>query len=279
MIEPIIALEKLCFQRNNGVLAIGQAIVQTIEDRYDLRFNRDLLAVVPHGLADKSVGIMPRPLSSTVEVLFVGRLEKRKGIDVLLACAPSLCDAFPDVRFVIVGDDTIPGENGVPYRREFEQSVAGQCLADRIVFTGAIDEAELWQRYADCDIFVAPSRFESFGLILVEAMMFGKPVIGGNTGGMREIVENGANGYLVPPGDVEALSNAIADLAKSAERRRRFGERSRKIFEEKFSKSRMVKEVQSFYKRLLKNQVNPYERDLEIGIATMEKPLSNPNYS
>ena len=99
-------------------------------------------------------------------------------------------------------------------------------------------------------------------------------VLDGNLVESDEIVENGANGYLVPPGDVEALSNAIADLAKSAKRRRRFGERSRKIFEEKFSKSEMVKEVQSFYKRLLKNQVNPYERDLEIG-ATMENDLSN----
>jgi glycogen synthase len=183
-----------------------------------------------------------------VRVLFVGRLEKRKGIDVLLDRIAPLCDAHPDLRFTMVGNDRIPSEDGGTYRERFERSDVGRRLGGRVNFTGPVDDAELRQHYADCDIFVAPSRFESFGLILVEAMMFGRPVIGCDVGGMREIVADGENGYLVPPGDAPALQAAIERLAISADLRRAFGIRSRELYEQRFSRDRMVEDAHKYYR-------------------------------
>jgi glycosyltransferase involved in cell wall biosynthesis len=178
-------------------------------------------------------------------------LEKRKGIDVLLECIPALLAEFPDVVFTIVGDDTVPGDDGVPFRVAFEKAEAGRSDLGRVRFTGVADDALRQRLYAGCDVFVAPSRSESFGLILLEAMMFGKPVVAGDNGGMRSIVTDGGNGYLVAPGNVEALHRAIAALVSSERLRSEFGACSRKLFEDRFSASRMVMETNRFYDQLL----------------------------
>ena len=82
---------------------------------------------------------------------------------------------------------------------------------------------ELERQYAACDLFVAPSLYESFGLIYLEAMRFAKPVIGCRVGGIPEIVEDGRSGLLVAPGDAAALAKAIRDLLDSPERRATMG--------------------------------------------------------
>ena len=80
--------------------------------------------------------------------------------------------------------------------------------------------------------------------------MFGKPVVAGDNGGMRVLVEEGGNGYLVPPGDPDALRRAIATLAASPIQRRAFGDRSRQLFEERFSVERMIDSTVELYRRL-----------------------------
>ena len=103
--------------------------------------------------------------------------------------------------------------------------------------------------YQTCDIFVAPSRFESFGLVLVEAMRSGKPVIGCLAGGMTEIVEHGKCGFLVPPGDAEHLAAGMLELVKSPALRESFGRAGRQRFEEEFSSARMAAESVPLYRR------------------------------
>jgi glycosyltransferase involved in cell wall biosynthesis len=169
----------------------------------------------------------------------VGRLERRKGIDTLLEALAQVLGDVPDVVATIVGDDGIPGPNGTTYRADFEAG-AGRALGDRVRFAGRVPDGELGRYYAGCDLLVFPSRYESFGLVLLEAMMLGKPVIAGDAGGMRFIVEEGGNGVRFPPGDADALALAIRRLATSTELRERFGRRSREIYEERFTAERMV---------------------------------------
>jgi glycogen synthase len=90
---------------------------------------------------------------------------------------------FPRLTFTIVGNDRVKGPKGPTYRELFEASEAGRRLGGGVRFTGVLVDDELLRRYAGCDVFVAPSRYESFGLILVEAMMFGKPVTACEVGG------------------------------------------------------------------------------------------------
>lgn len=244
-----IAAEKLCYESADAFVANSPAVVDEVEDLYRIQFDRSRLEVVLLGLERPDLTLTARH-DNCVEVLFVGRLEPRKGIDLLLEVIPGLAAAHPHVRFTIVGNDAIVGPDGSTARESFERSAAGAVLTDRVVFTGILDDVEVARRYASCDVFVAPSRFESFGLILVEAMMFGKPVVGSDTGGMRHIVDDGVEGYLVPPGDAVALRRALDRLIRSPELRERMGQRALERYERDFRAVRMVETMEAYYRSL-----------------------------
>jgi glycosyltransferase involved in cell wall biosynthesis len=245
-IKGLLASEEYCYVRADAFMASGPGILEEIDSRYGVRFPHDRTGVVPLGLPDKSGVVTPATSGNSIEILFVGRLEPRKGVDTLLACAPRLLSEHPNARLTLVGDD--PQST---YRNQFLRDVTEGTVVDRVVFTGRLSDDELVERYASCDIFVAPSRFESFGLILLEAMMMGKPVVACDVGGMRMIVGHDENGYLVPPDDTEALGRALGRLVDSPDLRLRLGKRSRELYRERFSRERMVSAAEAFYGSLV----------------------------
>src|SRR5207248_10995934 len=138
------------------------------------------------------------------------------------------------VHFVLAGKDTPNTQTRKTYREAFLQAHSHEpALLARVQFTGAVSESELYQLYADSDIFCLPSRYESFGLVLLEAMMFGKPVVGVNVGGMPEIVVAGGNGFLAEPANVDSLAHNLRRLISSKSLRAEFGACSRRLFEDK----------------------------------------------
>ena len=169
-----------------------------------------------------------------MKFLFVGRLESRKGIDVLLAAAPEVLRRFPGARLDIVGDDRIERAEGGTYRAAFVARDDVSDIRDRIVFHGRVEEAALRAHYRDCDVLVAPSRYESFGLIYVEGMIFAKPVIAGRAGGGAEVIPEGVAGLLVPPGDAAALATAMVKLAGDPALRAAMGQAGRRRYESHF---------------------------------------------
>ena len=106
--------------------------------------------------------------------------------------------------------------------------------------------------YAQADIFVAPSRFESFGLMLLEAMMFAVPIVCSDIGGMREIIDGSGAGLLVPPDDPAALAAAIAELVSDGDLRVRMGGKGRSVFEQRFSDRAMAADVERFYRDVVR---------------------------
>ena len=249
-IRQMLRLEARLYEEADAVLASGPGIVAELE-RWGVRLDHDRLGLVSHGLPDLAPRAVPAWRRETgVNVLFVGRLEPRKGIDVLLAAVPTVVAANPDVTFTVVGEDAqVPGENRTQVER-FAATAAPEVAA-RVRFAGRVDDEELHRLYAECDVLAVPSRFESFGLTLLEAMMFAKPVIAVRAGGMQYIVEEGRSGVLVPPDDAAALAAAIEELAKDSELRERLGRRARQVYEERFSQDRMVEGAVAFYRRLL----------------------------
>ena len=252
VLDRMEELERICYTRATTLLAYGSDVVREIQEHHGFTVEPQRIGYVPHGLPDVPQDVEPirPPQPGAVNVLYVGRLEPRKGIDTLLACVPALCERFPDVVFTIVGRDDIPGPDGRTHRQAFEESAAGRRLRDRVLFKGVVDDDDLLRHYAGCDLFVAPSRYESFGQILVEAMRLGKPVIGCRVGGMAEIVEDGGNGYLIEAGDAAALEDRIARLLASPELRARCGARSREIFATRYTVAHMVDGLNREYDRL-----------------------------
>jgi len=159
--------------------------------------------VVPNGAAlrmgDHSVAPQEDPI-----VLFAGRLEYEKGVQTLIAAAPRIVAAHPGARFVIAGEGTYGGQL---------RDLASQSpLADRFEFLGFMDESDMPELYRQASVVVAPSIYEPFGIVALEAMAAKVPVIVGDTGGLRELVEHGENGLCVRPEDSDHLADLVNDV-------------------------------------------------------------------
>jgi hypothetical protein len=246
---PMLAVERFVLQHSSGIHAISAAIAREIGAAYDVDFGRTHISVVPLGQEDWSTLPIVPPIAlpeGVVRLLFVGRLEERKGIDVLLNVLPSLLAKHPQLHVDIVGNDQLASGHGLTYRKLFEAAHSGQKILSRVHFHGEVAEAALRGFYQACDVFVAPSRFESFGLILLEAMMFAKPVIACRAGGMVEVVDEGTSGLLAEPGDAPSLAAAIDLLVGDTDLRARMGRAGRVRYEARFTPERMAEDVLAF---------------------------------
>jgi hypothetical protein len=209
-------------------------------------------AIVPHGIPDPGAPPPPAPNPAAgMEFLFVGRFEHRKGIDVLLAAIPLVAYACPTARFTLAGS-TGDGHDWA----KFAADHPGLLADSRVQSLGRVTSERLPALYRRCDVMVAPSRYESFGLIYVEAMSHAKPVIGCRAGGIPEVVTHGATGLLVAPGDVGALADSMIRLARDAGLRDRMGWAGRADFLARFSASTLAANSIKLYQRIA-GQSNP----------------------
>jgi glycosyltransferase involved in cell wall biosynthesis len=176
-----------------------------------------------------------------IVVGMAGKLHAEKGVFDLLRAAEQLAASHPSLRLLYVGDG--------PERAALEMEAARLSLRNRIVFAGLRNDME--RMYAAMDIFVLPSTCpEAFGMVIIEAMAMGKPVIATATGGIPEIVKDRINGILVKPGDTAGIAGAISLLTDDAELFTRIAAEgrstvaryfSREVFADAFEK--VIKEV------------------------------------
>lgn len=172
------------------------------------------------GVPDNRITVLPNPapvapapskdgVSPSGELAFAGRLTEQKALDVALRAVA----AVPDVRLTVAGDG--------PVRRELDRLVAELGLGDRVTFVGPLRVDGVLDLYRRADAAVISSAWENFPHAVVEALAVGTPVIGTSVGGVAEVVTNGENGLLVPPGDPAAFGAAIARFYAEPDLRRR----------------------------------------------------------
>ncbi len=238
----MLATEKLLMTRSDAVRANSRAIVTEIENAYEFKFNPDGILVIPHGLSEVSLqhGFIQNEDRNHIEILFVGRLEARKGIDILLSSLQGILENNSDICVRIIGDNSLLNCDHKTYMEQFTQAYQNYSWFDQVVFEGKVTEDSLIEAYQSCDIFVAPSRFESFGLIFLEAMRAGKPVIGTNVGGIPEIVIDKLNGYLIETNNVIMLTEALQTLIDNKDLRQTMGSAGREIYESRFTADKMA---------------------------------------
>ena len=242
-VEAMLELERLTATRSRRFHAISAAILHDVESQYGPLAGT--AQVVPLGIRDRFDQAGDEQ-DAGVKLLFVGRLERRKGVDVLLEVLPGLLREHPGLTVKLVGQDTLNTEEEAGYRELFERRHAGSPeILGRVEFAGLVTEEELYRAYRKCDLFCAPSRFESLGLVLVEAMMMGKPVVGCAVGGMVEVVDG--NGLMAAPGDPESLRSCLDTLIRDAALRTAMGRRSRHLFENFWSLPLAVKRTAKAY--------------------------------
>lgn len=232
--DEAIAAERALLADAPLVIANTQAAAADIAAASGVTIGAERLAVVPHGLADLAAATPAPPHGEGARLLFLGRLEHRKGIDTLLAALPLLAD-LPGVTVDIAG-----APQGTSPEAAFHARYRDAPWAPRVRFLGAVAEAEKTALLAATDIVVSPARYESFGLVAVEAMMFGKPVISTTAGGIPEVVEDGATGLLVPPGEPEPLAAAMRRLITDHPLRERLGAAGRARYLARFTDDAMA---------------------------------------
>lgn len=256
-VNKLIAAEAWMLERSSLILGNSHAIVRDIEQAYRLTVDRERLRIVPHGLMpEKPEGT---PTRSGSRVLYVGRFETRKGVDVLAKAIPLVMAACPDAHFVLVGDPNVDEDGRGPTYLGRVREVVDR-YPGKVEMLGTVSREVLIEEYARADIFVAPSRYESFGLIFLEAMMQGVACVGTNVGGIPEVVEHEVTGLLVPSEDPAALAAALSRLIADPALRGRLGEAGYAAFTSKFTAEQMAKAVEAAFEGALEERAAPFTR-------------------
>ncbi len=182
--------------------------------------------VIPNGIdyhffADPALAPIQEFTDGRPNILFVGRLDERKGFRYLLQAYPRIKQAIPDARLMVVG------AFGQHAQATFERHVRDNDLGD-VHFIGRVSAETLARYYRTATLFCAPSTGgESFGIVLLEAMAAGLPVVASDIAGYRSVMSDNLQGRLVPPGDGEALAAAIVALLRQPSERARLAQQGR----------------------------------------------------
>ena len=237
--HPII---KRWQQRLHGNIAVSPAARRYVNNTFPGDYE-----IIPNGIDFKhfstDVAPMPQYQDGKINILFVGRLEKRKGLRYLLEAYGKLKWDLPNIRLIVVG----PGNPD----KESYRVMSSQNLQD-VEFVGLVSYDDLPRYYASADIFCSPATgAESFGIVLLEAMSAGKPVVASDIEGFRGVMTHGEQGLLVPKKDSNALAEALGMLARDPELRRKLGGNGNRLAKE-YRWEVVAGRVEAYYNTCLK---------------------------
>jgi phosphatidylinositol alpha-mannosyltransferase len=249
----------------------GHIVVSEVAREYHLRYFPAEYTVIPNGV---DVELFGRPGLAPMEefmdgrpnILFVGRLERRKGLPYLIEALVHVKRQVPDARLIVVGAYDDLGK--VPFLLQ----VRHLGLND-VHFVGRVTDEDLARYYRTADAFCAPSTgMESFGMVLLEAMASGAPIVASDIEGYREVMDDGLQGVLVKPECPEELAYALVSLLRDPERRRAMSANGREKAE-RYAWPIVAARVLEFYTSVRErvSAASP-SRAMRTGIPALERP-------
>lgn len=233
-------------RRSRHLISPTLALAREVAQRWRLDVNE--IDVIPTGIDPPQLSAAPVPdfLVEAPYVLYFGRLEVRKGVDVLIDALPSVLEEHPDVNAVFIGQDML--FRGAPFA-----DYAGEKCAEawpRLHFLPRMPHAKLFNIVANATLVVIPSRWENLANTCLEAMVLGRPIVATSGSGFDEVLTHDVNGLLVPPGDAAALAAAMTGALADPQKLRRLGAAARKRAED-FTVERMASALSRVYERLV----------------------------
>ncbi len=213
--------------------------------------------IIPNGIKLDSNRQQAEPLPHFMDgkqnILFLGRFEKRKGAKYLLRAIPAIRAKHPDTRFIFVGEGRL--------RAGFQRFVERRGWRD-VVFTGYVPAEEKARYFASAHVFCAPATGgESLGIVLLEAMAAGKPIVASNISGYATVITHGIDGLLTPPRSSEALARAIGQLLKQESLRQRLGQAGQQKAQE-YAWPHVATQVLDYYEELLNERKHATGREM-----------------
>ena len=265
-----VSIEKRAVRESAAVTAASEIEVSELVDLYGADTSK--LHIIPCGV-DPNV-FRPLRQADAREVLgrdqceriilFVGRIEQIKGIDVLLRALGLLFFRHPELRsdvcLLVVGGALDPGDDSPEIEKiEALRSLVHQHRMEaNVSFVGSMDQQRLALFYAAADVCAVPSLTESFGLVALEAMACGTPVVGTRVGGLQTLIEHGQSGLLVPAGDYQALAESIAQVLTDPRLRMHLAHGARERAEH-FSWRNVGDRVEALYAKILAGEKSEVE--------------------
>ncbi len=233
------------FRKLHGKIAVSPPAME-----FNRRYFPGYYNIIPNGVDLEHFSPAQPPLAEYMDgklnILFVGRLEKRKGLQHLLGAFRRVKAKLPDTRLMVVGPK---GRSGW----EYEGLVDSYDLKD-VVFLGGVPYSVLPRYYTTAHVFCAPNTGqESQGLILLEALASGRPIVASNIPGFAYVMAHGEEGLMTPPGDEDALAEALATLLQDEGLRQRMGARGW-LRAQDFCWSKVSRRILDYYSRLLQER-------------------------
>ncbi len=228
------ALERVQARRSAGLVSPSAALAREVSRAW--RIPSERIAVVPTGIIPPNVdNPIPPALDAALRagstasalpeyVLYFGRLETRKGVDVWIDALPQVLSAHPDVHAVFVGEDM--GFDGRPFGERARERAGGD--AGRVHVLPRLPHRELFPVVAGAALVVMPSRWENLANACLEAMSLGRPVLACSGSGFDEVITHGVDGFLVSPGAIRPLAEAASDALADRRRLAAVGEAARR---------------------------------------------------
>lgn len=249
--EPLTPIRRRSLRRANLVLAPSQSTAEHVTTHQGVRPER--IRVLPWALDPEFEALLPAASRALPPpgfptgrvILTVGRwlaTERYKGMDTLITALPRLLPRWPELQLAMVGE----GDD----RDWLEELAQKSGVRSHVHFLSGLSYSQLATCYSACEIFALPSQAEGFGLVYLEAMACGKPMIGGAHGGAPEVILDGVTGYLVQHGDVEQLSTSIETLLADPALAREMGARGCQRVEHEFRFSVFSKTLKKMLREL-----------------------------
>ncbi|MEH2301321.1 MAG: glycosyltransferase family 1 protein [Nostoc sp.] len=261
---PLIASKRLEVEKQ--VLETAERIVATSpQEKQHMRSlvsTKGNIDIIPCGTDIQRFGSIAREAArdklgiekETKVVLYVGRFDSRKGIETLVRAVNKSGLRDSNNLQVIIGGGSTPGNSDGIERDRIEQIVNELGMSDFTTFTGRLGQDILPTYYAAADVCVVPSHYEPFGLVAIEAMASGTPVVASNVGGLQFTVVDEETGLLALPQDVDAFASAIDRILLNPEWRDELGKAGRKRVETQFSWDGVANQLSELYTQLLQPQ-------------------------
>jgi glycosyltransferase involved in cell wall biosynthesis len=233
------------FEQADAILFNTHAELASMAHHID---DMDKARVIPNGLHTEHYEDLPDPSPfreargiAGPMVLYLGRLAVNKRMELVIDSMPSMLEVVPDLKLVIAGPDDGVGEEWKARARELE-------LGDHVRFEGFLSEEDKLAAFTAADVFVLPSEWEAYGLVLMEAQACGTPCVVADRGGPREVIAPGETGLVVPFGDEERWREALLDLLTDDGRRERMGRSARERAMSVFRWSGIIDQVEQVYR-------------------------------
>ncbi len=265
----VAMIERMTMRCADVITSPSKDLAQFVAD--DLNYPLERIQIIPNPIdADLFIPQGSRAIKDNdcLKVLFVGRLEGRKGIKYLIQSWQEIIASVPKSHLYVIGDDTKTARGQTSVLAELKQYIRENKQTESITFIDRVPLSELPAYYRSADICVVPSLYDNSPYTCLEAMSCGKAVIGTAAGGTKEYIVDGDSGIIIEAGNAASISQAVISLLRNEEERRRLGNNARNRVLMNFQRQEIARQTAQLYRQAI-----------DLFFARRSQSLNSPIYT